>query len=283
MNDNAIFQTTPQSNAEQDYCLSSTAYSFGYILRQKHSTLKLAALEWFAKECLNFLPVNTSKMLSLGCGNGLFDIEFIKTIQKYNKIIDFTGLDFNEEDISNFHSNLSDLDTNLQKSITLEHGKFDPFVNRKKKYDIITMVHFLHSFDNVLPVIENAIRHLSPGGKLLIIQTGEQGVFALKQKFLDILPNHKFQSSENIKSELETKGIPFSSYKIDTYLDVSIMNKKSIDALLLMSFCFSNDLSILDTEQQEKIQEAFLSLAQTQENGRLAIYEPMEAIICEAT
>ena len=268
------------SNIACDYSLSESIYSYGYDLRLKHSSFKQDTLNWIANHLSELLTAENPKILSLGCGTGIFDSEFIETVKKRRKEWSFTGLDFSAIDLDHFRKNLSTLDRETQKKVTLEFNKFDSSTDLGESYNLITMIHFLHSFNDVLPIIQNALRHLLPGGKLLIVQQNKQGISELKDEFIKILPNQKFQCSENIKKLLQTENIAFSSYEIETFFDVSIMRKRSLEALLLMSFCFVNDLSLLDTRQQEEIRQAFLSFAAKQNNETDVICESMEAIVC---
>lgn len=266
----------------EGYGLSEDAYSFGYHLRLKYASFKQGTMEWLSNHCTELLPTGALKILSLGCGNGSFDIEFIKIIQQHKKDFHFTGLDFSATDLKSFHENLATLDQATQSKISLMYQKFDHSTDLGERFDLMIMVHFLHSFEKVLPVIQNSIKHLSVDGKLVIIQQNEQGIYKIKDRFIDVLPNQKFQSSDHIKALLKKEGIAFTSYKIDTYFDVSILRKMSLDALSLMSFCFNNDLSILNSQQQNTIREAFLNHAQKQDDGRHIINESMEAIVCHA-
>lgn len=278
--DNYMIQQENQSNVAKDYGLSETSYSFGYNLRLKYSSFQQDTMKWLLRNRSELIPADTPKILSLGCGDGVFDIEFIDNLRKQKKQLQFSGLDFNATDLDHFRENLLDQDEPLQKSVTLHYKKFEPSTGLDEQYDFIYMVHFLQSFEGVLPVIQNALKHLMPGGKLLIIQQNKQGVYELKNKFKDILPNQKFHSSEDIMSLLQAAKIVFTSHTIATYFDISIIKEMSLDTLLLMSFCFTNDLSVFDTQQQDKIRKAFLAYATVQENGAHIIYEPMEAIVC---
>ncbi len=283
-----ISKANNKCNIAQDYGLSENAYSCGYLLRLKYASFMQDTIDWFSSHCLDLVSVEAPKVLSLGCGSGIFDLKFIEIIQqqiiqqKKNKL-DFTGLDFNATDLDHFRKSLSSQSCETQSSVTLKYQKFEPSTDLAERYDLITMVHFLHSFDDVLPIIKNALRHLSSGGKLLIIQQKKAGISELKNTFLDILPNQKFQSTNHIKELLESENINYKSHKIDTCFDVSIMRKISLDTLLLMSFCLCNDLSVLKTPQQVQIRNAFLSLAKVQNDGKAMIYEPMEAIVCSAS
>jgi ubiquinone/menaquinone biosynthesis C-methylase UbiE len=277
-----MIQQAKQTNVAKDYGLSETSYSFGHNLRLKHSSFKQNTMKWLLGNNSELIPADTPKILSLGCGDGVFDIEFIDSLRQQKEQLKFSGLDFNATDLEHFRENLSVQDESLQKSMTLHYKKFEPSTNLGEHYDFIYMVHFLHSFEDVLPVIQNALKHLVPGGKLLIIQQNKQGIYELKRKFKNILPNQKFQITDRVKTLLQAEKIAFTSHTIDTYFDISIMKEMSLDTLLLMSFCFTNDLSVLDTQQQEEIRKAFLAYASVQKNGSHIIYEPMEAIICEA-
>jgi len=274
-----------KSDIALDYGLSENAYSSGYLLRLKYSSFMQETVDWFSKHCSELLPVEAPKVLSLGCGSGIFDLKLIGIIQQQitqqkEKKLDFTGLDFNVTDLNYFRESLSVQSSETQSSVALKYQRFEPSTDLGERYDLITMVHFLHSFDDVLPIIKNALRHVSPGGKLLIVQQKKKGMSQLKDAFLDILPNQKFQCTDHIKALLQSEKIDFTSHEIDTYFDVSIMKKMSLDTLLLMSFCLSNDLSVLNTQQQDQIRNAFLSLAKVEHDGKEVIYEVMEAIVC---
>jgi len=81
---------------------------------------------------------------------------------------------------------------------------------------------------------------------------------------------------------LQSDKIIFTSHVIDTSFDVSILQSISLDALLLMSFCLSNDLSVLNTQELEQIRNAFLSRSRAGEGGSRVIDEQMEVFICQA-
>ncbi len=271
-----------QTNIAQDYGLSETAYSCGYDLRLKYASFMQDTLSWVSHHYSALLSENNTKTLSLGCGNGLFDGELIKIIQKNNTHWSFKGLDFSMTDLEHFRKKLSTLDQDVQTNVTLEYKKFSPSVDMDERYDLITMVHFLHSFENVLPIIKNALWHLEPGGKLLIVQQKKGGIAELKEQFSYLLSNQKFQSSDKIKFLLQSEKITFTSHTIAPYFDVSIMQKMSLDTLLLMSFCLSNDLSVLTTQEQEEIRKAFLLMAREGEDGSQILDEQMEVIVCHA-
>lgn len=269
-------------NITQDYGLSESAYSYGYDLRLKYSSFMPDTLNWISGNSEELLPIkeNPIKILSLGCGSGVFDRKLIKIIQQQSKHWLFTGLDYSYTDLDYFHKSLSSLDNETQKHINLEYRKFTPSTTMDEHYDLITMIHFLHSFDDVLPIINNALNHLLPGGKLLIVQQQKQGISELKEHFSHLLANHKFNCSDQIKLLLATKNIDFTAHDIHSSFNISIMQKMSLDTLLLMSFCFCNDLSILNTQQQTQIRNAFLSMGKKEKAGSLIINERMEAIVC---
>lgn len=269
-----------QSNITHDYSLSETAYSCGYDLRLKSSSFMQDSLQWISNNTANLLSGKTSRVLSLGCGNGLFDGELIKIIQQQkNNDWTFAGLDFSVTDLDYFRQRISMMDHKTQANISLQYKKFTPSTDLQGQYDLITMVHFLHSFEDVLPVIKNATQHLSIDGKLLIIQQKNRGMYELKKSFLDVLPNQKFQSSDHIKIQLQSENISFTSHCLSTVFDIAIMQKMSLDTLLLMSFCLSNDLSLLSTQQQDEMRNAFLAYGTKDKDGLLIFKEEMEVII----
>jgi len=269
------------SNIASDYSLSEYIYSCGYNLRLKYASFKQDALNWIADNHSDLLRVENPEILSLGCGTGIFDTALVKIIQQQKTQWSFTGLDFSMTDLECFRKSLSVLDKETRSRMDLQYKKFEPSTEMGKCYDLITMIHFLHSFDNVLPIIKNALRHLSSSsdGRLLIIQHNKQGVSEIKDEFLDILPNQKFQCSDHIKQLLHAENITFTTHTIDASFDISIMQEMSLDTLLLMSFCLVNDLSKLNTVQQERVRQAFLSRAE-EVDGTYIIRESMEAIVC---
>lgn len=270
------------SNIEQSYDLSETAYSYGYDLRLKYSSFMQDTLNWVSKHSSALLSENNSKILSLGCGSGIFDAELIGIIQQCNSKWTFKGVDFSTTDLDLFRKKLTTLDRETQENVSLVQQKFTPSIDLGDRYDLITMIHFLHSFDDVLPVINNALSHLLADGKLLIVQQKQKGIAELREQFSHLLSNQKFHSSEKIKLLLEDEKIAFTSHAIETSFDVSVLKNMSLDALLLMSFCLSNDLTLLNAKNQEKIREGFLSLARKGVGGPHLINEHMEVIVCQA-
>jgi ubiquinone/menaquinone biosynthesis C-methylase UbiE len=271
-----------QSNIEQGYGLSETAYSYGYDLRLKYSSFMQDILNWMSAHSSELLSENNTKILSLGCGSGLFDSELIKIVQQHNKCWSFKGVDFSATDLDNFRKKLLILGKEIQQNVTLNYQKFTPSVDMGERFDLITMIHFLHSFNDVFPIINNSLRHLSVGGKLLIVQQKKMGIAELKEKFSYLLPNQKFHSSEQVKALLQAKKITFTSYVVNTYFDISVLKEMTLDALVLMSFCLSNDLSVLNTQEQDRIRNAFIFQAREKADGTLILDEQMEVIICQA-
>lgn len=271
-----------QNDVSEGYGLSEAVYSFGYSLRLRYSSFQPATMKWLLDNSSDLIAADRPSILSLGCGDGAFDIEIIDHIRKTKRGMQFSGLDFNATDLEHFRHLLLTRDKSLQENITLHCMKYDASTQLGAHYDFVYMVHFLQSFADVLPVIRNALAHLRPDGRLLIIQQKRQGIYELKQRFRDVLTNRKFHSSEEIKELLEDEDIAFSAHTVDTYFDISAMRRMSLDALLLMSFCFTDDLAILDQQQQEEIRQAFLAHATAGVDGVPVIYEPMEAIVCQA-
>lgn len=271
-----------RSAVEQGYALSESCYAFGYRLRQKYGRLHEAAIKWFAPACSSLLQAENPAVLSLGCGNGAFDIDLIQIMQEQGYRPDYAGIDFNRQDLDDFRFRLEQKLPGLSPLAVLRHDKFDHTSRLEKTYDLITMVHFLHSFDEALPVIQAARGHLKAQGRLLIIQTSRHGIYQVKKEFCDILPNNRFMSSERIKEALEGASIDYDSEKIETFLDLSLLEKRSMEGLLLMSFCLGNDLTLLETAQQEAIRQAFLSHVRRNKTGQLLFPECLDVITVRA-
>jgi ubiquinone/menaquinone biosynthesis C-methylase UbiE len=264
------------------YALSESVYSYGYDLRLKHSSFREVSLAWIAKHYAELIPKDAPNVLSLGCGAGLFDTQLIQLIESNSKNWQFTGLDFSTTDLEQFRKSVVGLSPAMQQSINLQYGKFEASSELGDRFDFITMVHFLHSFDEFIGIISNAKRHLRPGGKLLIVQQNKQGVAELKEQFRSLLPNQKFNCAESIKQQLIKEGIRFQSDELKSIFDISVLRSSTLESLLLMSFCLVNDLSLVDYQLQQSIRQDFLNFATTAGDGRAVIHESMEVIVCHA-
>ena len=264
------------------YGLSEAVYSLGYRLRLQYSSFQPATIQWLLDHSDELIATDRPSVLSLGCGDGAFDMKIIERLQETKGEWHFSGLDFNATDLERFRNRLSSQDRAIRDRVALHYRKYDASSQLGRRFDFIYMVHFLQSFDDPLPVIRNTLAHLGPNGRLLIVQQKRQGIYELRQKFREVLTNQKFHSSEEIEKSLRETGIPFSSHTIDSRFDISILRQRSLDALLLMSFCFTNDLAKLDSVRQEEIRQAFLDYATMGPHGTPIIHEPMEAIVCEA-
>lgn len=170
-----------RSAVELGYALSESCYSFGYRLRQKYGRLHEAAIAWLVPACPSLVDKAEPAVLSLGCGNGAFDIDLITTMKEQGYQLDYTGIDFNKQDLDDFRLLLDQKMPGLSPPAKLQYDKFDHTSRLEESYDLITMVHFLHSFDEALPVIQAARRHLTAQGRLLVIQTSRQGIYQVKK------------------------------------------------------------------------------------------------------
>jgi SAM-dependent methyltransferase len=226
------------------------------------------------------IDADTRRILSLGCGDGTVDLQLLEPLRKRKQRFHYTGVDFNPVDLERFRQRLTALDASMKAAVTLRCMKYDGSTSLGQRFDLIYMGYFLQSFDQVMPAIANALRHLATGGRLVIIHQQQRGVFQLRKRFQARLGNQQFHSSDEIQALLRRQGIPFSSHTIESYFDVSVMQAMSLDALLLMSFCFCADLSRLEKLEQEEIRNAFLAHATAGTDGKLRIDEPMDAIVC---
>ncbi len=265
------------------YGLSEAVYACGYSLRVKYSSFLRATRDWVADNSGDLIVADTPRLLSLGCGNGAYDMEFIDWLAGRKQHFKFIGVDCNASELEQFTKVLSIREASIREKTSLYCMKYDASTRFEGRFDLIYMLHFLHSFAEVVPAIRNALAHLSPRGKLLIVQQKRTGVYDLKQRFKGILRNRKLYCAEEIMRLLRMEQVAFSSYTIDSYFDISVLKQMSLDALLLMSFCFSDDLAELDRDQQEEIRSAFLKSAHPGSDGAPLIYEPMEAIVCEVS
>ncbi len=270
------------TQVKDGYGLSEAVYACGYRLRLKYSSFQRATMDWLLDNSGTLIPPDAPSILSLGCGDGAFDLELLDHLRGNKIQLEFCGVDFNGAELEEFRRILASRDEWYRERITLRCMKYDASTRFGRRYDFIYMVHFLHFFEQVMPAIRNALQHLAPQGRLLIIHQKSSGVYAVKQRFLGVLSNQKRHSSEEIKSLLEAEGIAFSAYTIDSYFDVSAMRQRSLEALLLMSFCFGDDLARLDKKVQDDMREGFLAHAAVTEDGKPLIYEPMDAIVCQA-
>jgi SAM-dependent methyltransferase len=275
-------QTGQDEIIEDGYGLSAAAYACGYSLRIKYSSFLRATMNWLMDNSGDLIAVDAPRLLSLGCGNGSFDLGFIDWLAGRKKEFQFIGIDCNAAELDQFREALSVRGAPIREKTSLCYMQYDASTRFEGRFDFISMLHFLHSFAEVMPAVRNALAHLAPGGKLLIVQQKNTGVYDLKQRFKGILRNPRLYSAEEVKSLLMAEQIAFSSHAIDSYFDISVMKQKSLDALLLMSFCFADDLAVLDNNQQEAIRSAFLDYSRLGASGVPVIYEPMEAIVCEA-
>lgn len=264
----------------KSYNISEQIYSHGYALRQKHSSINQCATDWFISNSSILIKSEAPRILSLGCGSGVFDLGLMNSVFKKLDHYDFTGVDFNHSDLQVFQNKIDNLSFSDETTINLKCMKFDYTTQLDGTYDLISMVHFLHAFEDVGPVIQNALKMLSGDGVLLIVQTGEQGVWSVKKQFLDVLDHANFQSFETIEKRLASCNISYETSSLNTCFDVSIMSEMSTDVIALMSFCLGNDLTQYSSDVQDAIRKAFLSVAAKREDGSLVIDESMAAIVC---
>ncbi|CAF1576347.1 unnamed protein product [Rotaria magnacalcarata] len=226
------------------------------------------------------------RLLSVGCGNGQFDLDLLDIISQRFPLLDieYVGLEPNRYRLDLFKRNISLYPSVSRYHFQLEQIDLDDYENRKnsEKFNLILCVRVLYyMYDCLESTFMRLINRLTVKGKLLAVHQSPSGIVqivhaaGLEQKSPVQSCNtfHLRQALEKLVSQMPS--LHFNIIYLDNYVDISCLkNINSNDeserenALSLFSFFLNKKLTGIDRELVEMTAiECILSLVAFRKAG----------------
>jgi len=226
----------------------------------------------FLPKCTWPDPLN---ILSIGSGDGEFDIALMKLILKRWRIGSYTAVDPNPH-----HNQLFELrfhESNLEVSRLEIVPEGFPNTHIGKKFDLIHMTQCLYYIPDRVRAIQAALDSLGDNGLMLIFHQTPQGINEIQRQFLKRVKGdeNEMYSSNDIYGVLKSLHVKFDFETLDGLLDVSnLLTQDSYHGARLLNFFLECRADLLPHDVKQEVIDFIKNLAFS-ENNRQYLFHPV--------
>ena len=243
---------------------------------------KKISSEWESmRKWLNddFLPTCTwpepLNILSIGSGDGEFDIELMKLILKRWRIESYIAVDPNPHHNEMFESRFHG--SNLQvPNLGIVSASF-PDAQLGKKFDLIHMTQCLYYIPDRVRAIQAALEFLNDDGLILIFHQTSKGINEIQRRFLRQVKGdeNEMYSSNEIYGVLQSLHVKFDFDTLEGRLDVSdLLTPESDNGIQLLNFFLECRADLLPHDVKQEVISFIKNLAFS-ENNRQYLFHPV--------
>ncbi len=262
-------------------CLTGSKYFDTFEVFKKYSDNRARTLDWFRSSFVgtsNF-PTEIS-VLSVGSGNGAFDLELIRVLQTVFSIRKYVCVEPNEQALALFRERARSVDLE-EISFEFQSGRFDRF----ETSNTFHFTHFIHSLmyiEDKEEAISRALR-LTDGTVVIVTQTFE-GVFNVRRQFLLEARGEESQAMAHtdVQAMLDRMGVGYKLQLIPSTLDVTaILKSNSDDGCKLLSFILLAELSAV---RHNVLQDVVREIEQMtlEKDGRFLCPDPIAVFVIDS-
>lgn len=226
----------------------------------------------FLPKCTWSDPIN---ILSVGSGDGEFDIQLMKLVLKRWRIGSYVAIDPNPHHNEVFESRIHE--SNLRLSNIEIVPKAFPDMRLAKKFDLIHMTQCLYYIPDRVRAIQAALEYLGHNGLILIFHQTPQGINEIQRRFLKRVKGdeNEMYSSNEIYNALKTLHVKFDYMTLDGRLDVSdLLTQDSYQGARLLNFFLECRADLLPNDVKEEVIN-FITNLTISENNRQYLFHPV--------
>jgi SAM-dependent methyltransferase len=256
--------------------LSEREYAECFDAFKKISTEWQSMQKWLSED---FLPKCTwsdpLNILSIGSGDGEFDIALMKLILKRWRIGSYTAGDPNPHHNQLFKSRFHESNLEVSRLEIIPEG----FPNRHigKKFDLIHMTQCLYYIPDRVRAIQAALDYLGDNGLMLIFHQTPQGINEIQRRFLRHVKGdeNEMYSSNDVYGVLKSLHVKFGFDTLEGRLDVSdLLTQGSYKGLQLLNFFLECRADVLPHDVKQEVIDFIKNLAFS-ENNRQYLLHPV--------
>ena len=251
--------------------LTPAQYDEAFSLFTSVTTEHQVALDWFQENYLkSFSDIPPKKILSVGCGSGVFDLMLLSAMDALEWKLDYTFLEPNPEAFKQLEFRI------LNSPLSNTH-KFEALpqvfekMDQTEKFDLIIFAHSLYYFEDKEKILSLALSQLTPGGKLLIFHQTASGAINRIQHFYSSLTGSVVEfnlASEQIIEILKSNAIEFEFSKVDAPVEVTQIFEDSSYGSKLISFFIESNFESLPTRIQTTLLDYIKNLCTTSDSNQ---------------
>jgi len=233
----------------QSVRLEGNEYYKGFKEFLARTDQKQISINWLKKQFRRQRDIR--RILSIGCGEGEFDLEWLKL---FPNVITYIGIEPNSAHLSAFRQRLQN-DTHSKKmSIRFVQEGFE-YVDMNERFDLICISQSLYYQRDKQAALNKAFELLDVNGELVIFHTkGNYGIDSLKNLFHSCEYQY---TCENLINDLKEIHLPFKSEVLPSKIQIKEFPKS------LLAFMLERPVS------EEEYQQAISYLAKNYPDGIL--------------
>lgn len=173
-----------KSNSAFAPVLTDAQYAESFTAFRKSTNQRELMLAWFTRQ-LSELRLTSSELsvLSVGCGNGDFDLEIVPSLQSTGKEVHYAAVDPNQVMLNGFKERI-DTSAPPRFHTTCFNCRFEEMqLSQSDRFDLIHFTHCLYFVDDRIGAIKRALSHLKDDGVVLILNSMVAGIQDIRLRY----------------------------------------------------------------------------------------------------
>lgn len=202
--------------------LTRKAYVKGFETFSKISNEWDSMMRWLRSDFLGKLsPKGSFSVLSVGSGNGNFDLRLIEMLRGKFKRIRYTAIEPNKTQSEKFRAKIRSSDLS-RVHVELRTVPFENYTTGRR-FDLIHLTHCLYYIPDRRQAVIRARELLADSGKVLIFHQTPAGINEIQRRFLKEIKGDAKEmfSSKEIQQMLELARIPYQVDLVESFLDIT--------------------------------------------------------------
>lgn len=226
-------------------------------------------------------PGETTRVLSVGPGNGMLDLPLLEELARAGVPVDYVGVDPNRVAVDRFRDGFAELappgvSLHLNACGVEELGDVGSF-------DLIHAVHSLYYLPDPAGALSRLLGMLRPGGRLVVFHAPRGALNTLAECFWSGDEGGSVWFSDRVASWLEETDRRFERVRIDGQLDVSRALDAGDDAgRLVLDFVLHTPSDALDESLRAQAVECLRSISE-RKSTRWLTPHPVDAFVVLAS
>jgi SAM-dependent methyltransferase len=176
-------------------------------------------LAWFAKDVAPALSSLSSHVLSVGCGAGDLDNEFLAVGAARVSTLNYVGLEPDAQQCARFVEQMGFEDGGSVR-VEAHNTRFEDF-EAERRFDLVLMVHSLYYMEDPRQALEKACDLVDDDGRLVILIASNDTLNELSSSFWKLEKRQPAWFSEDLSEHLDRFEVPFERERIEATLDVT--------------------------------------------------------------
>ena len=255
--------------------LTTSDYLEGHLFFKQSSSQQEKMLRWLNKAIVTNCDAEQCSILGIGSGAGVVDFPLLQSLSPHFQKLFYRGIDPNPHSCQRFEERLKDWKHN--HDIRLELNTLASFQS-DMRFDVALIVHVMYYFPDIRIAIQNAMRCLKTGGRLLILHAPDTPINHYNKISTRQLYQHQLWLSSHIEFELQQQSIRYERTRIPARLKITPLFAEGdpMKDILLNFIVYGNTEDLPDWQRNEILCELYKH--SYQEEGDFYIDHSIDAI-----